>query len=223
MRFDAVFRAAATGTRLTFTDAAYASRIGWREIVVTARDGAAVLDSSAPAVSRSGELNAYPKSLLRSPLDVRTASVTYRPGTVEALRAGDRRRCRSRAREQRVRVADPARRPLARRRPALAADRRILGCGARIDAGSRESARRGLPRGNEREAAPCVPARGDRDGDPHRGRLRPRARDPVALPVHRPRPALPVAHPRLRAPRRRGRRLGAAAAAPHRRLGRSPT
>ena len=56
-----------------FADTTYASRIGWREIVVTARDGAAVLDSSAPAVSRSDELRAYPKSLLRSPLDVRTA------------------------------------------------------------------------------------------------------------------------------------------------------
>jgi nickel/cobalt exporter len=84
MRFDAVFRAAATGTRLKFTDGAYASRIGWREIVVTARDGASVLTSSAPPTSRSNELRAYPKSLLRSPLDVRGASVTYRPGTSAA-------------------------------------------------------------------------------------------------------------------------------------------
>ena len=81
MRFDAVFRAAATGSRLSFSDSAFATRIGWREIVVTARDGAAVVDSSAPATSRSDELRAYPKSLLHSPLDVRTASVRYRAGT----------------------------------------------------------------------------------------------------------------------------------------------
>ncbi len=86
MRFDAVFRAAATGTHLTFDDRAYASRIGWREIVVTAREGATISSSSAPAASRSDELRAYPKSLLRSPLDVRSASVTYQPGT-EVARA----------------------------------------------------------------------------------------------------------------------------------------
>ncbi len=80
MRFDAVFRAAVTGTRLTFTDAAYASRIGWREIVITARNGARIVTSSAAATSRSQELRVYPKTLLRSPLDVRSASVTYAPG-----------------------------------------------------------------------------------------------------------------------------------------------
>ena len=84
MRFDAVYRAAARGTELTFADSAYSSRIGWREIVVTARDGATVVRASAPATTRSDELRAYPQSLLRSPLDVRSASVTYRPGTVVA-------------------------------------------------------------------------------------------------------------------------------------------
>ncbi len=75
LRFDAVFRADATGARLTFTDGAYASRIGWREIIVTAREGAKIVTSSAPATSRSNELRAYPKSLLSSPLDVRSAAV----------------------------------------------------------------------------------------------------------------------------------------------------
>lgn len=84
LRFDAVYRAAATGTKLTFTDTAYGSRIGWREIVVTGRDGAKVVASSAPAVSRSDELRAYPQSLLRSPLDVRSATVAFSPGNSEA-------------------------------------------------------------------------------------------------------------------------------------------
>ncbi len=85
MRFDAVFRGVTTGSSLVFTDNAYASRIGWREIVVNARDGAAVTRSSAPATSRSNELRAYPNSLLGSPLDVRTASVSYQPGTVQGV------------------------------------------------------------------------------------------------------------------------------------------
>jgi ABC-type nickel/cobalt efflux system permease component RcnA len=84
LRFDAVFRADVTGTRLTFSDTAYASRIGWREIVVTARDGASVSASSAPASSRSNELRDYPEDLLGSPLDVRSTEVAYSPGSSEA-------------------------------------------------------------------------------------------------------------------------------------------
>lgn len=84
MRFDAVFLASAGGTRLTFTDRAFASRIGWREIIVTGRNGATVVTSSAPTTSRSNELRAYPKTLLSSPLDVRSAAVSYVPGTSPA-------------------------------------------------------------------------------------------------------------------------------------------
>ena len=84
MRFDAVFSAPVTGSRLTFTDRAYGSRIGWREIIVTGREGASVTTSSAPAASRSDELRTYPTSLLRSPLDIRSATVDYRPGSAPA-------------------------------------------------------------------------------------------------------------------------------------------
>ncbi len=46
LRFDAIYRApaATAGTRLEFVDRSFASRIGWREIVVTARDGAQLGD-----------------------------------------------------------------------------------------------------------------------------------------------------------------------------------
>ena len=81
MRFDAVFRAAATGRQLTFADRAYGNRIGWREIVATARGGAQLGTSSALATSRSDELRAYPQSLLGSPLDMRNATVEYTPGS----------------------------------------------------------------------------------------------------------------------------------------------
>jgi len=85
MRFDAVYRADANGSRLTFADRAFASRIGWREIIVGGRDGASVVSSSAPAESRSDELQAYPQSLLRSPLDVRSATIEYRPGSASGV------------------------------------------------------------------------------------------------------------------------------------------
>lgn len=80
LRFDAVFSAQATGRSLSFEDRLFASRIGWREITITARDGARLLRSSAPTTSRSGELRAYPADLLRSPLDVRSAVARFEPG-----------------------------------------------------------------------------------------------------------------------------------------------
>lgn len=80
LRFDAIYSAPAAGTRLTFADRSFASRIGWREITINARDGARVGAASAPQETRSDELRAYPKDLLRSPLDVRAATADFRPG-----------------------------------------------------------------------------------------------------------------------------------------------
>jgi len=54
--------------RLTVHDTNYASRIGWREIVI-----------GAGTRSASDELRAYPKSLLQSPLDVTSASGSVQP------------------------------------------------------------------------------------------------------------------------------------------------
>ena len=84
LRFEAVFAAPLAGSSLGFTDPTFPSRIGWREITVTARDGAAVVGSSVPATSRSDELRAYPQELLSSPLDVRSATVRFTPGTLPA-------------------------------------------------------------------------------------------------------------------------------------------
>ncbi|HEY7380729.1 MAG TPA: hypothetical protein VH572_05925 [Gaiella sp.] len=80
LRFDAVYEAVGTGTRIAFRDRSFESRAGWREIVVRARDGAAVLSASVPPESRSDELRAYPGDLLRSPLDVRAAESTVELG-----------------------------------------------------------------------------------------------------------------------------------------------
>ena len=81
LRFEAVYVADRSGAKLAFLDTNYSTRIGWREVVVSARDGAAVASSTVPATSRSDELRAYPKDLLQSPLDIVAATVRYEPGT----------------------------------------------------------------------------------------------------------------------------------------------
>ena len=81
LRLDVVYAAPRTGRQLEFRDHAFPRRIGWREITVSARDGARVLRSSVPDASESRALTEYPKSLLRSPLDVTSAAATIDPGT----------------------------------------------------------------------------------------------------------------------------------------------
>jgi ABC-type nickel/cobalt efflux system permease component RcnA len=90
LRFDAVYAAAGSGSRLAFRDRNFPSRIGWREIVVRAEDGAELRAASVPAESRSDDLRAYPNDLLRSPLDVTSATASFTlgdgPGTPPQLR-----------------------------------------------------------------------------------------------------------------------------------------
>ena len=66
---------------LTYADRSFAARIGWREIVVRADDGASLVSSTAPRSSVSERLLAYPKDLLKSPLDVTTAQARFTPGS----------------------------------------------------------------------------------------------------------------------------------------------
>jgi nickel/cobalt exporter len=55
-------------SRITYRDTNFASRIGWKEIVV-----------GATTPSRSDELRAYPKDLLQSPLDITAVTTTLAP------------------------------------------------------------------------------------------------------------------------------------------------
>ena len=80
LRFEAVYRSSLAGREIAFRDRTFPGRIGWREIVVRARDGAEVVRTSVPAASASHGLLAYPKDLLRSPLDVRAATARIEPG-----------------------------------------------------------------------------------------------------------------------------------------------
>jgi nickel/cobalt transporter (NicO) family protein len=91
LRFEAVFRARPSPTGLSgertlvFHDTNFADRIGWKEVVVRADRGAKIDSSSAPAESESDELRAYPTELLRSPLDVTTATARFEAGTGQGV------------------------------------------------------------------------------------------------------------------------------------------
>lgn len=80
LRLDVVYGAVATRGELVFRDRSFPGRIGWREVTLSARDGADVVDSDVPQSSESRGLRAYPKDQLRSPLDVRSATATIEPG-----------------------------------------------------------------------------------------------------------------------------------------------
>jgi len=80
LRFEAVYRARGSGSRLELRDDNYAARLGWREIVVRARDGARVASASVPATSASNELRAYPSRLLSAPLHVTEATARFSLG-----------------------------------------------------------------------------------------------------------------------------------------------
>jgi ABC-type nickel/cobalt efflux system permease component RcnA len=80
LRLDVVYAAQGTGSRLSFRDRNFAERIGWREVVVRAEDGAELHRSSVPSTSESDGLRAYPSDLLRSPLDVTTATASFTLG-----------------------------------------------------------------------------------------------------------------------------------------------
>ena len=67
------------GVAVSFRDPGAADHVGWHEITA-AGDGMTVSRSDVPAASRSARLTAYPKDMLSSPLDQRSASFTVTPG-----------------------------------------------------------------------------------------------------------------------------------------------
>jgi nickel/cobalt transporter (NicO) family protein len=85
LRFEAVYDAGRAGRSVTFYDTSFPGRIGWREIVVRADQGAEILGSGAPATSPSRLLLGYPRDLLGTPLDLRTARAGVRPGTAPGV------------------------------------------------------------------------------------------------------------------------------------------
>jgi nickel/cobalt transporter (NicO) family protein len=90
MRLEVLLRGpvVSASARLALRDTNYRGRIGWREIVV-----------GSETRSVSEELHAYPKDLLRSPLDVRSVSARLEPsdGAVPRLSKGATLAARDRA------------------------------------------------------------------------------------------------------------------------------
>jgi nickel/cobalt transporter (NicO) family protein len=69
----------AGGVAVTFRDPGAADHVGWHEITA-AGDRMTLTRATVPATSRSARLTAYPKDMLSSPLDQRSASFTVTPG-----------------------------------------------------------------------------------------------------------------------------------------------
>jgi nickel/cobalt transporter (NicO) family protein len=65
---------------LELRDETYAGRLGWKEVVVSTTSGARIASSTAPGVSPSRQLRAYPKDGLSSPLAVTRARAEVEPG-----------------------------------------------------------------------------------------------------------------------------------------------
>jgi nickel/cobalt transporter (NicO) family protein len=72
-----------------FRDTNYDNRLGWKEIVVTSTDGAAVRESSARAQGVSDALRSYPEDALQTPLEDREARFRFEPGVAGAATGGD--------------------------------------------------------------------------------------------------------------------------------------
>jgi nickel/cobalt exporter len=81
-RLEASYEAALPGaaTKVEVVDDSFADRTGWRAIQVLPGDGTDVR-SSVPATDPTNGLRVYPKDLLQSPSDVRTASFEVSPGS----------------------------------------------------------------------------------------------------------------------------------------------
>ena len=67
---------------ISYRDQNFATRVGWREIVIDAVEGQGLASSSAPDHSISDALRNYPTDLLSSPPRVTEATATLRPGAM---------------------------------------------------------------------------------------------------------------------------------------------
>ena len=66
---------------VAFEDRNFEGHVGWHEVTVAGVDGLVLSGSDVPETSVTDGLRTYPQDLLSSPLDVRTATATFAPGT----------------------------------------------------------------------------------------------------------------------------------------------
>lgn len=82
--YEATLPAGEGERQLTLADGNEPDRLGWREIVTVARGDARLERTDAPTSDVSDELRDYPRDLTQSPLDLRSASMTFEAGTTDA-------------------------------------------------------------------------------------------------------------------------------------------
>jgi ABC-type nickel/cobalt efflux system permease component RcnA len=73
---------------LSYRDANYPERAGWKEIVATAGAGARILESTVPEHDRSRELTEYPTDAAESPPQLLEAQVVFAGAVVPTTAAG---------------------------------------------------------------------------------------------------------------------------------------
>ena len=71
---------AEAGRRIELRDETFPGRVGWKAVVAVPGAGTDVR-STVPATDPTDGLRRYPRDLLKSPLDQRTATLTAKPGT----------------------------------------------------------------------------------------------------------------------------------------------
>ena len=213
-RLEVVFRGPELGhtSRVSYRDANYAGRIGWKEITAQPQAGARLLSSSVPSKSASSELLAYPKNLLQSPLDVVSARVDLEPGSSAGAPPGLLPRNVLEQRAGVRAVADGGFASLIARdhlTPGFIALSLLIamfwGAAHALSPGHGKSIVAAYLVGSRGKPRHAVYPRADRDRNAHDRRLRARPRHAQPVRFHRPRPALPVAQPRLGAPDRQRR------------------
>ena len=210
LRFDAVYEAPATGTRLAFRDRNFGSRIGWKEVVVHAerrsraprRQRPGDEQERRPARLPAGSAPLAARRLLRDRVVRRSATGRGTPPALDGDAAAEHRGGGFEALISRGDLSLG----VILLSLAIAA---FWGAAHALTPGHGKAIVAGYLVGTKGRPARRGPARRDRDRHAHDRRLRARARDAPALAVHRPRGALPLADARLGRARDRGRRLRA--------------
>ena len=185
--------------RVELEDNTFSGRVGWKAIVSAPGSGTAVR-TATPSGDPTDGLRRYPRDLLASPADRRSASFSVRPGdglTDRARRHPRRERREPRGRRLRRSVRGRRVRTGRAARPARGGVR--LGSAARPLARPRQGDGGRVPDRHPRNPARRRPARRDRHGHAHDRRVRARLRDARPVAVRAARGPLPVADARLRA------------------------
>ncbi len=192
----------------------FAGRIGWREITLSARDGAEVTQSDVPSTSESAALRGYPKDLLRSPLDVSTAAALvelgYGPGTPPGIDAVPAAEHESGGFEALIEQGDVSLGVLLLSLLIAA----FWGAAHALTPGHGKALVAAYLVGTKGTPRHAVLLGRHRDDRAHGRSVRNRARDPRSFAVHPSRAAVSLAHACLRTSRRRRRRGSAPPATP---------